>query len=313
MSRSLPPLNSLRAFEAAARLGGVGRAASELNVTHGAVSHQIKALEAWLGQPLFRKIGRKVEVNAAGAGLLAVTGEALDAMAERLSKLRRSAGNATLTISAAPSIAYRWMVPRLHRFAADNPGVDVRMNHSTKVTDFKREDVDVAIRYGPGGWGDVEGFRLLEGGAVPLASPALLERYGLAGCPLPLSARQIASLPIQHEAADDSYTDWRQWFDRSGMADFDVEHGVVYDDSGTLLRVGVAGHGVVLGRVALAQEELANGLLVQVSDIPVSEEYGYYLVYDPARRDDLVVARFRDWIIAEAELDQPVLPAKDAL
>jgi LysR family transcriptional regulator, glycine cleavage system transcriptional activator len=237
----------------------------------------------------------------------------LDALAGRLSELRRKAGNTTLTISAAPSIAYRWMVPRLHRFAADNPGVDVRLNHSTKVTDFKREDIDVAVRYGRGGWENVEEFRLLEGGAVPLASPALLERYGLAGYPLPLSAQQIASLPIQHEAEVEFYTDWRRWFDRSGMSDFDVEHGVTYDDSGTLLRVGVAGHGVVLGRVALAQEELANGLLVQVSDIPVSEEYGYYLVYDPARRDHPVVARFRDWVIAEAELDQPALPDKDAL
>lgn len=304
MSRSLPPLNSLRAFEAAARLGGVGRAASELNVTHGAVSHQIKSLEAWLDQPLFRKSGRKIEVNAAGAALLTVAGEALDALAARLSELRRSAGNATLTISAAPSIAYRWVVPRLHRFAGDNPGIDVRLNHSSQVTDFKREDIDVAIRHGRGGWENVEEFRLLEGGAVPLASPALLERHGLGRCPLPLSAQQIAGLPIQHEAAVDSHTLWRLWFARSGLCDIDVDRGVTYDDSGALLSVAVAGHGVVLGRVALAQEELANELLVQLSDIPISEEYGYYLVYDPRRRDDPVISSFRDWVIAEAALDQ---------
>ena len=305
MSRSLPPLNTLRAFEAAARLGGVGRAAEELNVTHGAVSHQIKALEEWLGQPLFRKVGRRVEVNAAGAALLAVAGEALDGLAERLAELRRGAAGATLTISAAPSIAYRWIVPRLHRFVEANPGVDIRLNHSTKVTDFRREDIDVAVRFGRGGWSGVEENRLLEGGAWPLASPALLARHGLTHCPLPLTAEQISRLPIQHEAAIDSHTLWRQWFARSGLSGVDVERGVTYDDSGALLSVAVAGHGVVLGRVALAEEELANGLLLQVSEIGMGEEFGYYLVHDRARRDDPMIAGFRTWIMAEAGLEAP--------
>jgi len=300
MKRALPPLNAIRAFEAAARLGGVGKAAEELNVTHGAVSHQIKALEAWVGCPLFRKSGRNVEVNSAGAALLPVAGTALDTLAERLSEIRESGAASTLTISAAPSIAYRWIVPRLHGFAARYPGVDVRLNHSSQVTDFTREDIDVAVRFGRGGWREVEEIRLLEGGAVPLASPALLERHGLAECPLPLSAEQIASLPIQHEAAVDSHTLWREWFARSGMGDVDVERGVTYDDSGALLSVAVAGHGVVLGRIALAREELANGLLVQVSDIPISDDFGYYLVYDGARRDDPLIAGFREWIIVEA-------------
>ena len=303
MPRSLPPLNTLRSFEAAARLGGVGRAAEELHVTHGAVSHQIKALEDWLGQPLFRKVGRRVEVNAAGAALLGAATEALDALAGRLGELRRGAAGATLTISAAPTIAYRWIVPRLHRFVAANPGVDIRLNHSTKITDFRREDIDIAVRHGRGGWPEVEEIRLLEGGAWPLASPALLARHGLGDQPLPLSGEQISRLPIQHEAAVDSHTLWRQWFARSGLSGVDVERGVTYDDSGALLSVAVAGHGVVLGRVALAQEELANGLLLQVSDIPVSEEFGYYLVHDRARRDDPVVAGFRTWIMAEAGLD----------
>ena len=315
MTRALPPLNSLRVFEAAARLGGVGRAAEELNVTHAAVSHQIKSLETWVGQPLFRRAGRRVEVNAAGAALLAVASEALDLLAGRLATLRAGtgAGGTTPTISAAPSIAYRWIVPRLHRFVRDNPGIDVRLNHSSRVTDFKREDIDVAVRHGRGGWPDVEAIRLLDGGAVPLASPALLERHGLAGAPLPLSAAQIASLPIQHEAAVDSHTLWRQWFGKSGLSDIDVERGVTYDDSGALLTVAVAGHGVVLGRIALAQEELANGLLLAVSQIAIAEEYGYHLVYDAARRGDPLIARFRDWLMAEAglaeapETDKPEL------
>ena len=232
MSRSLPPLNTLRSFEAAARLGGVGRAAEELHVTHGAVSHQIKALEDWLGQPLFRKVGRRVEVNAAGAALLGAATEALDALAGRLGELRRGAAGATLTISAAPSIAYRWIVPRLHRFVAANPGVDIRLNHSTKITDFRREDIDIAVRHGRGGWPEVEEIRLLEGGAWPLASPALLARHGLGDQPLPLSGEQISRLPIQHEAAVDSHTLWRQWFARSGLSDVDVERGVTYDVPG---------------------------------------------------------------------------------
>ena len=148
---------------------------------------------------------------------------------------------------------------------------------------------------------------------MPLASPALLERHGLGGCPLPLSAQQIAGLPIQHEAAVDSHTLWRQWFARSGLSDIDVERGVTYDDSGALLSVAVAGHGVVLGRLALAQEELANGLLIQVSDIQISEDYGYYLVHDRARRDDPVIAAFREWALAEAGQGRRGLPDGDAL
>ena len=161
MKRTLPPLNAIRAFEAAARLGGVGKAAEELNVTHGAVSHQIKALEAWVGCPLFRKSGRNVEVNSAGAALLPVAGTALNTLAERLSEIRESGAASTLTISAAPSIAYRWIVPRLHGFAARYPSVDVRLNHSSQVTDFTREDIDVAVRFGRGGWREVEEIRLL--------------------------------------------------------------------------------------------------------------------------------------------------------
>lgn len=300
MARNLPPLNALRVFEAAARLGGVGRAAEELNVTHAAVSHQVKALETWVGRSLFRRAGRRVEVNADGAALLATASEALDLLAARLSQLRGAVGGSTLTISAAPSIAYRWIVPRLQRFVTANRGIDVRLNHSSQLTDFRRDDIDVAVRHGRGGWPDVEAIRLLDGCAVPLASPALLERHGLAQAVLPLTAEQIAGLPIQHEAAVDSHTLWRQWFARSGLSGVDVERGVTYDDSGALLSVAVAGHGVVLGRVALAQEELANGLLLQVSDIAISEEYGYYLVYDRARRDDPVITKFRDWLGAEA-------------
>lgn len=304
MPRSLPPLNAVRAFEAAARLGAVGKAADELHVTHAAVSHQIKALEAWIGRPLFQRVGRGIAVNADGAALASVAGEALDALAARLAELKTREGGRSLTISAAPSIAYRWIVPRLPRFVDAHPEIDVRLNHSSQVTDFKRETIDVGIRHGRGGWRDVEAVRLLDGCAYPMASPALLERAGLDPAAHPLPPERIAGLSIQHEAAVDSLDLWRRWFAKAGVPGIAFGQGAVYDDSGALLTVAVAGHGAVLGRVALAQEELRAGLLVCLSDIPIAEEDGYYLVHDPARREDPAIAAFRDWVIGEAEAFQ---------
>lgn len=295
--RRLPPLTSLRAFEAAARLESVTRAAEELAVTHAAVSHQLRVLETWIGQSLFERRHRRIQLNEAGAMLLPVVTDALDRIAERADQLRSRGERRTLTISAAPSVAYRWVVPRLAAFSERHPEIDVRLEHSTRMVDLTRESVDVAIRYGTGAWPDVAALRLMSGHAEPLASPALLERHELTSADLPLSAEQISRLPLQHEETRDW---WRRWFEANGVPDADVSSGAVFNEAGALIDVAIAGQGVVLGRFTLADEPLRHGLLVSLNPAPLSAEMSYWLAYHKSRADDPTIAAFRDYVLEHA-------------
>lgn len=300
--RSLPPLTALRAFEATARLGSVTRAADELSVTHAAVSHQLRALEDWIGAPLFRREHRRIVPNEAGASLLPVVTDAFDRMAARAAEIRAQGGRRVLTISAAPSVAYRWIVPRLAAFSDRHPEIDVRLEHSARLVDLRREGVDVAVRYGAGTWPGLAAHRLMSGVSKPIASPVLLERHGLGTGDLPLSAETIATLPLQHEESRDL---WRQWLAAGGVLGADVSSGAVFHESGMLIDLAMAAQGVVLGRVALAQPLIDQGLLAIVNDRPADTEASYWLCYPEERRDDPVIAAFRGFVLAEAGVSQP--------
>lgn len=301
MARHLPPLNALRAFEAAARLESMSRAADELSVTHAAVSHQVKALEEWIGLPLFRREHRRIRLTEAGADLLPVLAQAFDAIDARLADVAAAGGRRTLTITAAPSVAYRWIVPRLPKFSTLHPEIDVRIEHSTRLVDLRRERaIDVGLRYGRGGWDGLAQHWLISGHARPIASPALLERYGLSAADLPLPVETIASLPLHHE---ETRLWWRRWFEHNGLPDADVSAGAVLYDAGSILDLALAGHGAVLGRFALAQEAMTAGLLLPLHDSYFDEDAGYWFVYDRARAQEPQIAAFRDFVLAEIEAD----------
>ncbi len=295
--RALPPLTALRAFEATARLGSVTRAADELSVTHAAVSHQLRALEQWIGRPLFRREHRRIVPNEAGAGLLPVVTDAFDRLASRAAEIKAQTGRRVLTISSAPSFAYRWIVPRLAAFSDRHPEIDVRLEHSTRLVELARENVDVAVRYGTGPWPGLAAHRLMPGHAKPLAAPALLERHGLSVDDLPLAPAAIAALPLQHEETREH---WRQWFAAAGVIGADVSSGAVFHEAGVLIDVAMACQGVVLGRVALAQGLIDRGLLLILDDRPAGAEASYWLCYPEARGDDPVVAAFRAFVLEEA-------------
>lgn len=297
--RALPPLTALRAFEATARLGSVTRAADELSVTHAAVSHQLRALEEWLGRPLFRREHRRIVPNEAGAGLLPVVTDAFDRLAARAAEIRAQTGRRILTITSAPSFAYRWIVPRLAAFSARHPEIDVRLEHSTRLVELAREGVDVAMRYGDGRWPGLVAHRLMPGHAKPLAAPALLERHGLSAADLPLPPGTIATLPLQHEETREH---WRQWFAAAGVAAADVASGAVFHEAGVLIEVAMAGQGVVLGREALARGLIDQDLLLVLNDRPAGAEASYWLCYPEGRGDDPVVAAFRSFVFGEAGL-----------
>ncbi|WP_323796142.1 transcriptional regulator GcvA [Nisaea sp.] len=300
MSRQLPPLTALRAFEAAARLGGVSKAADELHVTHAAVSHQIRALEDWFGLSLFDRAGRQIRLTEAGAKLLSPVSAAFDGIASAVALVCEDANLKVLTVSAAPSVAYKLLVPRLGSFAATEPDVEVHLHHSVTLSNFVSDGVDVAVRFGRGNWPGTVSKRIMEGFAQPFASPSLLQSAGHALADLPLTPEQIADLPLHHE---DSTEYWRTWFETAGAPGLRFRSGAVFHDAASILNVAVAGQGVVLARPALAESELSSGMLVALSDVKIEEDAGYYLVYPHSKATDPLIRSFEAWVMTE--LAQP--------
>lgn len=299
MKRNLPPLNALRSFEAAARLGSMSKAADELSVTHAAVSHQIRGLEDWFGQALFHREHRRIRLTEAGGQLLPVLTESLDLIAERVDRLRDPHRRTVLTISSAPSIAYRWIVPRLMLFSREHPGIDVRLQHSmTIVEDLSRSGVDVAIRHGRGGWPGFDETRLLPGYGQPMASPVLLAAHGYDEGDLPLTAQQIAGLPLQHE---DARRFWADWFKEQGVGDADTDQGAVFDGSGSIIEMALSGQACVIGRVALAENEIKSGALRLLSRDKVGADTDYWFLSDRRRKDEPAIRALHDFLVAKAE------------
>ena len=287
----LPSLNALRAFEAAARHGSLTRAAAELHVTHAAISHQVRALEAELGAPLLRRVGRTVAATAAGRELEAVLGEAFARIARAVERARRDDRAGILTLSVEPAFAARWLVLRLGRFSGLHPEIDLRLAPSATLVDFARDEVDLAIRHGRGPWPGLTATRLMAAPAFPVGSPALLA----AGAPR--TPADLARFTLIHE---DDERDWRAWGTAAGVPELEVGRGPRCDDASLALAAAVAGQGVALTDAALAAAELADGRLVRLFELEIAREQAYWLVHPPEATERAKVRAFRDWLLAEA-------------
>ena len=270
MVRRLPPLNALRAFEAAARHLSFTRAADELNVTQAAVSHQVKALEEWLGMPLFRRLNRSLLLTDAGQSYMPRLRDAFDTIDQATRGLNAHESGGTLTISTMDSFAAKWLVPRLGRFRARHPEIDTRVTASDRLVDFKREDVDVGIRYGRGRYPGLQVVRLMTEDVFPVCSPAL------AGGEPPL--REPADLKHHTLLHDDLAVDWRTWLAAAGVRDVDADRGQWFSHSSLVLQVALDGQGVALGRSALLAEDLAAGRLVKPFELTLPADFAYYMV-----------------------------------
>jgi len=292
MPRRLPPLNALRAFEAAARLLSFTRAADELAVTQAAVSHQIKALEEWIGVPLFRRVNRGLLLTDAGQALLSVLRDALDRIAAATERLRAGPRTGQLVVSALPSFAAKWLVPRLPRFQAAHPNIELHLHAAVALVDFTRDPVDLALRFGAGRWAGVEAIRLLDEEVTPVCSPALLA----GGHPL----REPADLRHYTLLHDDFELDWQTWLDAAGVSGVDASRGPRFTGSDHLVQAALAGHGIALGRGALVADDLAAGRLVRPFALSLPSEWAYYIVYPAGAGNRPKIAAFRDWILGEA-------------
>ena len=292
MARRLPPLNALRAFEAAARHLSFTRAAGELHVTQAAVSHQVKALEEHLGRKLFRRLNRALLLTDDGQAYLPSISRAFTLLNDATNDLLTKQAPGPLTVSALPSFAARWLVPRLGRFRQIRPDIDLRIDPSAELSDFAGGDVDVGIRYGRGKYPGMRADWLMTEDIFPVCSPALLEG------PHPL--RDPRDLQHQVLLHDDGHGDWRTWLLAAGVDRVDPARGPIFTDSSMLIQAAMAAQGVALARGVLAADELAAGRLVRPFTLSLSTEYAYYLVCPVNTAEQPKIAAFRDWLLYEA-------------
>jgi LysR family glycine cleavage system transcriptional activator len=293
MNRSrLPPLNALRAFEAAARHLSVKSAAEELSVTPGAVSQMIRTLETHLGVQLFERVNRGILLTAAGRDYLPPVRNAFRQIADASQRVSGAADSGVLTISVTPFFASAWLVPRLAQFRDACPDVDLQIVTSHALADFARDGVDVAIRHGLGRYAGLRSEHLLTVEIVALASPELVARLGM-----PRTPADLVDWPHLHDAERKG---WHTWFDAQRIDDFGPPRGPAFDDAGLLLQAIVAGQGAGLLPAAMVRGELANGRLVQLADVARLDDFAYYLVYPPHHAERPKVAAFRRWILDAA-------------
>lgn len=292
MKHQLPPLNALRAFEATARHLSVKNAADELCVTAGAVSQLIKSLELHLGVPLFRRANRGIFLTDAGQAYLPPVRNAFRQISDATRRVAVPAETGILTVSATPFFASAWLVPRLKGFQDAHPDIDLQVVSSTALADFSRDGVDVAVRHGLGRYPGLSSQRVLTVEIVPVAAPALVERLGMPSAP--------ADLGRWPRVNDAERKAWPLWFEAQGIEDMGPARGPSFDDSGLLLKAVLAGQGAALLPSAVVADDMAEGRLVQLSDVTWLEDFAYYLVCPETSRDRPKVAAFREWIATEA-------------
>ncbi|MEX2407967.1 MAG: LysR substrate-binding domain-containing protein, partial [Rhodovibrionaceae bacterium] len=244
----LPSLNALRAFEAAARLGSLTRAAEELHVTTAAVSHQIKALENDLGLKLLRRVGREIAPSEAAEPGLDSLREGFDLLHQAVRRMRARPSGRSLTISIAPSLAALWLIPRLERFSTAHPGIGILLDTKWGRTDFARSPVDLAIRYGPGGYQGYFSRQLFIEEFFPVCAPRLLE--GARPLRQPEDLRHHSLIHVNYVHADENWRDWPMWLSAAGVTGIDPEQGLHFYQTDLGLRAAVAGQGVALGTTA---------------------------------------------------------------
>lgn len=286
---SRPPLHALQGFLAAARHGNLSRAAGSMHLTVSALSHQMRALEQRLGQQLFVRGARGVELTGAGRALMERIAPHLDAIEQAL-RPGRVGRDDRLTVTVLPSFASSWLVPRLPRFVAAQPQIELSLQSNTARVDFDREpDIDAGVRFGPGQWPGVEAVHLFDDAITPVASPALLERLGTP------TLASLGGFPLIGAPGGR----WSEWFGRFG-GHAPARFVATFDESESLHRAAVEGLGVVLGRVTLARPMIEAGRLVRLFDAQLRSDYAYYLVHPPRSADHRGLLAFRDWLLAES-------------
>ncbi len=300
MARRIPPLNGLKAFEAAARSESFTRAAEELHVTQGAVSHQVKALENILGLKLFHRERQRLILTDAGRDYLAVIRDALDQIAIGTERLLQRRDSGVLTVSTSLDFAAKWLVNRLNRFAEKHSDIDLHVSATTQQADFARDDVDVAIRHGDGNWPGLDVQRLYSERLFPVCSPKLI-----AGRNRITKVADLLKFPLLR--LEDA-KNWTRLLEAAGVKAA-VGPGPVLNRASMLIDAAIDGQGIALARTALAAWDLINGRLVRPFDVSLRMANTYWIVCPKSGSKVAKIAGFRNWVLAEAAEDTRRLKA----
>jgi LysR family transcriptional regulator, glycine cleavage system transcriptional activator len=295
MTARLPSLNGLRAFEAAARHLSFTQAASELNVTQTAISHQIKRLEQELGVRLFVRQNRALALTPQARDYLPGIRAAFNDLRLATDRLLRKDDDHVLTVSTLASLAAKWLLPRLSAFQEAHHGIDVRITTSTSLVDFQRDKVDAAIRYGRGQWPGLRADWLMADELFPVCSPALLKGKK------PLRSPDDLKDHVLLHTSNANSDDWRLWLWAAGLpADISRQPGVTFDLIFMTVQAAIDGIGIAMGRTAYVQEDIAKGRLVVPFKITLPTDAGFYLVSPSGRADSPKLAAFRQWLVTSA-------------
>jgi LysR family glycine cleavage system transcriptional activator len=289
MADRLPPMQALRAFEAAARARSLTRAAETLNLTHSAISHQIKALEADFGVRLIERAGRGIRLTDEGERFASRVRAVLSDLADAVREVTEHTNPRKLRVSVMPSFAARWLLPRIGRFFAAHPDIDLDVNANNALADFKRDDIDVAIRHGLGDWPGLTSEYVLDDFYFPVCSPRL------ANGRLPARPPELA----QHTLLRSEGDLWKPWFEAAGLDWPEPTRGPMFSDSSHTMQAAIEGQGIALARTSLLGDDVRNGVLIRLFDVVVPSPRKYFLVYPPRLADSPKLAPFRQWLFDE--------------
>ena len=288
----LPSLNSLRAFEAAARHLSMKKAAQEMHVTPAAVTHQVKALETALGIKLFRRANRSLELTQSGKEIYPVLHEAFAAIASAFSDLNwRKQGSVTLSL--LPSFAQKWLAPRLPRFRATHPDITIQISTSMANVDFATADVDAAVRIGDGEWPRLRADLLLEDEFFPVCAPQLLEDVRDPADPATLARYPLLTTMRRPD-------DWRLWLEAAGVRGVNPQRQVMHENSALALEMAVHGLGFAITRKVFAMSDIETGRLVAPFATKVKSGLGFYFVCPEALAGRPEIRSVRNWLLTEA-------------
>lgn len=290
--RRLPPLTSLKAFEAAARHRNFTRAATELHVTQAAISHQVKQLEDWFGMKLFDRRGHALTLTQDGKSYLPDVADALDRLTAATERLTNRSAAGSLRVTVLPSFAAKWLMPRLSRFHAAHPDIELDLVSTEDSWDFSNKHFDLGIRLGNGRWAGLQADLIAQEWLTPMCSPALMARNRLE------TPSDLGLHSLLHDAPRDGWSRWLELVDTPAV---DVHKGAGFTDSALALQAAIDGHGVLLGRLFLAADDIAAGRLLTPYKQRLKNDYSYWLVYPKASALNLRIMAFRSWLLAEAE------------
>jgi LysR family transcriptional regulator, glycine cleavage system transcriptional activator len=293
----LPPLKSVHYFEAAARLQSFTKAAAELNVTHSAISHQIKALEEWLGQPLFERKTRQVRLTEAGKRFIGPVKTAFDQLAEGAAEITRFGKDRPLTVTALPSLSAKWLVPRLSDFQRQHPDIQVRLSATSTVEQIGGRDIDLGIRFGRGQWDSLESELLARNDIFPVCAPGLLTPDKPIREP-----RDVLDYPLLTDSdwMRSGYDEWSDWLKGAGFPEAKIKSNLSLNYSNLLIQAAIDGLGIAMGNVINAGDDLRHGRLVKPIDFTVKTDTGYFIVYAKNALKQPKIKAFRDWLMEQA-------------